>query len=373
MSTPPRKEDCRGGRPGDADRRIDPPPIEPGMSVGDLVGKHYLAYNAARLREASLVMSEKMLAGDGLVILTLAGALTPAGLGASCVVPLLEAGLVDVVISTGANLFHDLHHGLDLRLERGSPFGDDRELRRLRKVRIYDVILDFDVLDKTDWFVRDIVAAMPPDAIGTADLHNRLGRAVLDRAGTTGRADKSLLAVAARLDVPVYSASPGDSAIGMVVAARRLTGRGPVVDPSKDVNELAAFVWDAKRSGRTTGVVILGGGAPKNFALQTAPHLEEVLYLRRPGGFGLDYFVQFTDARPDTGGLSGATPSEAVSWGKLLPERIPDSVVCYVDATVAFPLVTAAVLDAGRRRAPKRLYAARAETVAALAAACAAK
>jgi deoxyhypusine synthase len=335
------------------------------LSVGRLVERHFTAYNAARLREACLLVREKMLAGDGLVVLTLSGALTPAGLGASCVVPLIEAGLVDVIVSTGANLFHDLHHGLDLTLERGTPFGDDTELRRRGKVRIYDIVLDAGVLFTTDEFVRRVVARLPPGPLGTAELHHHLGRALLARAARGARPGRSLLAAAARCGVPVYSSAPGDSAIGMNLAAVRLRGAGPTLDPALDVNETAAFVWDARRGRRTTGAILLGGGSPKNFALQTAPHLEEVLGFRRREGFGLDYFVQLTDARPDTGGLSGATPSEAVSWGKVLPAQLPDTVVCYADSTIAFPILASFALGRGRRP-PRRLYDRRAELGAAM-------
>ena len=348
----------------DASRRIDPPRLRAGLRVAELVERHFLAYNAARLREAALIVRDKMLAGDGLVVLTLSGALTPAGLGASCVVPLLEAGLVDVVISTGANLFHDLHYGLNLTLERGTPFGDDTVLRRQGKVRIYDIVLEDDVLFTTDEFVRRVVARLPPGPLGTAELHHALGRALLERRRGT-RPERSLLAVAARCGVPVYCSAPGDSAIGMNLAAVRLDGRGPTLDPTLDVNETASFVWATRRRNRHTGVILLGGGSPKNFALQTAPHLEEVLGFHRRGGFGLDYFVQITDARPDTGGLSGATPSEAVSWGKVLPEQLPDTVVCYTDSTIAFPILTAFALARGRRPL-KRLYDQRARLLAAL-------
>jgi deoxyhypusine synthase len=120
-----------------------------------------------------------------------------------------------------------------------------------------------------------------------------------------------------------------------------------------DVNETASIVLDAKRSGGKSAVLILGGGSPKNFMLQTEPQIQEVMGIEEKGH---DYFLQVTDARPDTGGLSGATPAEAVSWGKVDPDRLPDAVVCYTDATIALPLMAAYALARHEPREPRRLF-----------------
>ena len=141
----------------------------------------------------------------------------------------------------------------------------------------------------------------------------------------------------------------------MNIAARSLAGGSLEIDVSRDVNETAAIVYRAKKQGESA-VIILGGGSPKNFILQTEPQLQEVLGLEVKGH---DYFVQITDARPDTGGLSGATPGEAVSWGKVDPVKLPDAVVCYADSTLVFPLVASYVMTRCRRRPLKRLYAQR--------------
>jgi deoxyhypusine synthase len=346
-------------------RRIDPPPIEGGETVTELVDRALLAYNGARLGEACRLLREKVLAEDVTVGLTLAGALTPAGLGASVVVPLLDRGCVDFVVSTGANLYHDLHFALDLPLDRDSPFHDDAELRRRGRFRIYDITAEIDVLLRTDRYVRDGIAEEVGEAaIGSAELHHALGRRADDLERRTGRPGRSLLAAAFRASVPVYVPSPGDSTIGLNLAALALVGSAPPFDVSRDVNETAAIVHGAKTSGGKTAALIAGGGSPKNFLLQTGPHLEEILGLG--GDFGLDYFIQLTDARPDTGGLSGATPSEAVSWGKVLPEQLPDAVVCYVDSTVSLPILASYALSGGTRRPSKRLYDRREELVAAL-------
>jgi len=159
--------------------------------------------------------------------------------------------------------------------------------------------------------------------------------------------------------VPIYTSSPGDSSIGMNVAALALDGNRCVIDPNLDVNETASIVLDAKRGrgkkggGGRSAVLICGGGSPKNFMLQTEPQIQEVLGIDEKGH---DYFLQITDARPDTGGLSGATPAEAVSWGKIDPDRLPDAVVCYLDSTVALPLLTAYAHARHAPRPLKRLF-----------------
>ena len=344
--------------------RILPPPVGKGMRASEVIERTFLAYNAGRLREGARLLSERMLKPDVTVGLSLTGALTPAGLGVSCVVPLLKSGFVDWIVSTGANLYHDAHFGLGLPMHAGSPFLDDRVLRDEGVVRIYDVLFDYEVLLDTDAFFRQVLD-LPEFQVqmGTAEFHYRLGRYMAEREKTLGQGEVSVLAAAWRYGVPVYTSSPGDSSIGMNVAAMRLGGRGVTFDVSLDVNETAAIVYDAKRRGGKSGVWILGGGSPKNFMLQTEPQIQEVLGLDEKGH---DYFLQVTDARPDTGGLSGATPSEAVSWGKVDPDKLPDTVVCYLDSTVALPLLCAFAFDRVGKRARRRLYDRRAEMLAVL-------
>jgi deoxyhypusine synthase len=345
--------------------RILPPPVGKRMPASELIEMTFLAYNAGRLREGARLLAERMLKPDVTVGLSLTGALTPAGLGVSCIVPLLKAGFVDWVVSTGANLYHDAHFGLGLPMHAGSPFLDDRVLRDEGVVRIYDVLFDYEVLLDTDAFFRQVLDQPEFQAeMGTAEFHYRLGRYMAQREKTLGQGEVSVLAAAWRYGVPVYTSSPGDSSIGMNVAAMRLGGRGVTFDVSLDVNETAAIVYDAKRRGGKSAVWILGGGSPKNFMLQTEPQIQEVLGLDEKGH---DYFLQVTDARPDTGGLSGATPSEAVSWGKVDPDRLPDTVVCYLDSTVALPLLCAFAFDRVGKRTRRRLYDRRAEMLAVLA------
>jgi deoxyhypusine synthase len=352
-------------------RRIDPAPITGKISVADLIDESFLAYNAARLREACQLFTKKMLEPEVTVGLSLTGALTPAGLGISALIPLIKAGFVDWIISTGANLYHDTHFGIGLAMHQGSAQISDIVLREEEVVRIYDIFFDYSVLLDTDAFFRKIIAGKEfQRSMSTAEFHYLCGRYVHERERKLGIKDKSLLAVAYEYAVPIYTSSPGDSSIGMNVAAKALQGNLLAFDPSLDVNETAAIVLFSKRrplglngaagkkqKGRSA-VFILGGGSPKNFLLQTEPQIQEVLGIDERGH---DYFLQVTDARPDTGGLSGATPGEAVSWGKVDPDRLPDAVVCYVDSTVALPLITAYALARHEPRKPKRLYEHRAE------------
>jgi deoxyhypusine synthase len=354
-------------------RRIDPAPITASTTVAELVDEAFIAYNGARLREACQLFTRKMLEPEVTIGMSITGALTPAGLGMSALIPLIKAGFVDWIISTGANLYHDTHFGIGLVMREGRSDISDIVLREEQVVRIYDIFFDYSVLLDTDAFFRKIIAGKEfQKTMSTAEFHYLAGRYVHERERNLGLKDKSLLAVAYEYGVPIYTSSPGDSSIGMNVAAKALQGNKLAFDPSLDVNETAAIVLAAKRnasSGKTgksrgkqkpgrSACFILGGGSPKNFLLQTEPQIQEVLGIDERGH---DYFLQVTDARPDTGGLSGATPGEAVSWGKVDPERLPDAVVCYVDATVALPIITAYALAKHAPRTPKRLYDRRGE------------
>lgn len=345
-------------------KRIDPTPIDKNTTLADLVDDSFMAYNAARIREACQLFTRKMLEPDTTVGVTITGALTPAGLGISALIPLIKAGFIDWIISTGANLYHDTHFGIGLALHQGDAKLDDRILRDEEVVRIFDIFFDYSVLLDTDEFFRRTIEAPEfQKTMSSAEFHYLCGKYILERSKKLGIEDKSLLATCYEYGVPVYTSSPGDSSIGMNIAAKELQGGKLILNPNLDVNETASIVLAAKRGviesgkkskkGGKSAVFILGGGSPKNFALQTEPQIQEVLGIDEKGH---DYFLQLTDARPDTGGLSGATPSEAVSWGKIDPDQLPGTVVAYVDSTVALPIITAYALARHEPREPKRLY-----------------
>jgi deoxyhypusine synthase len=331
------------------------------QEVRRLIDEGFQAFNAARLGEACRVFTEKMLdpGEDTTIALTMAGALTPAGLG-GCVVELMERGLVDFVISTGANLYHDLHHALNFTLHRGSPFVDDVDLHEQGVIRIYDVLFPASVLLETDAYIRDFLVRSGLDGpVSTADLHYALGRDLIAR--QPGCAAHSVVAAAAAFGVPLYTSSPGDSSIGMNLAYHELmNGSRLMIDPNRDVNEICALIL----AGRKNGCLILGGGSPKNFYLQGQPTLWEIYGIPKGGN---DYFIQITTDQVVWGGLSGATPAEAVSWGKVNPGVLPDTVVAYADSTIAFPLFCEYVVGSTHgRRARKQLVHRRHELVAAL-------
>ena len=335
-------------------RRINPKAITGRETVADLVDDAFLAYNAGRLREGCQLFTQRMLSPESTVAMSITGALTPAGLGMSALIPLMEAGFVDWIISTGANLYHDAHFALGLSLHQGSHTADDVELREQGVVRIYDIFFDYTVLLSTDAFVRE-VSARPEfqRAMSSAEYHYLLGGYLREREKALGLTKRSVLSMAHELEVPIYTSSPGDSSIGMNVAEQALAGSQLRFDVSADVNETAAIVLEAKRTGGKSAAFIVGGGSPKNFLLQTEPQIQEVLGIDEKGH---DYFLQMTDARPDTGGLSGATPNEAVSWGKIDPDQLPGTVVVYMDNSVALPLLTAYALARHAPRPLKRLY-----------------
>ena len=316
--------------------------------IKHLIDEGFQAFNAGRLSEACAIFADKMLApeNEATIGLTIAGALTPAGLG-GCVIELMDRGLIDFVISTGANLYHDLHYALNFTLHRGSPFLNDVELYKEGVIRIYDVLFPATVLLETDAYVRDfLVRSGLNEPIATSEFHYRLGLDLLEQ--YPGCEEHSVVARAAKVGVPIYTSSPGDSSLGMNIAYNELMHDSRLmIDPNRDVNEVCAIVL----AGKQNGCVILGGGSPKNFYLQAQPTLWEVYGIPKGGN---DYFIQITTDQVVYGGLSGATPAEAVSWGKVNPGVLPDTVVAYVDSTIAFPLFCEYALASPNARRPRK-------------------
>jgi deoxyhypusine synthase len=329
-------------------------PIPKNVSVTKLVDDYFQAYNSGRLREASHLYTKLMLKNDVTIGMSLTGALTPAGLGGTCIVPLIKSGFVDWIVSSGANLYHDAHFALGHTMHCGSPFLDDKILRKEGVVRIYDILFDYNVLLSTDEFFRKIIRFPEfQTEMSTSELHYKIGRYILERERVLKIKNRSILSAAYLAGVPIYTSAPGDSSIGMNIAEIALSGYKTRINVLADVNETAAIVLNAKRNNGKSGVLIVGGGSPKNFLLQTEPHLQEVLKIDEKGH---DYFLQITDARPDTGGLSGATPSEAVSWGKINPDQLSNTVVIYSDSTIILPIITSYALGNVKPRKLKRLY-----------------
>jgi len=324
--------------------------LKKNLTIVALVENHFQSYNSGRLNEACQLLTQKMLnpKKDVTIGLTMAGALTPAGIS-GMVVSMMEQGFVDFIIATGANLYHDVHFALGLELRKGSWEIDDGTLWNNGIVRIYDTYLGADTLIKTDKFVEDILAFdedRPTGAVSSSVLHNYIGRKILEKAP---HPEISILAQAAIMNVPIYTSSPGDSTFGMNLASYIFDGRTLTIDPNLDVLETTGIVFDAKENG----VIVLGGGSPKNFYMQTQPMLWECLGIEKGGH---DYFIQITMDSPQWGGLSGATPSEAVSWGKVNMKELKNTVVVYSDTTIAAPILFSYAISKAKPRKLKKLY-----------------
>lgn len=327
---------------------VEPLKLAGNENVADLIDHAYAAsgFNGRRLAEACHLYSH-MLRRDVTVGLTLSGAMTPIGMQ-GVLISLMRAGFVDWIVATGANLYHDLHRAFDLPVRQGHWEVDDNELADAGVARIYDTYIEEEgTLQATDKIVlralRDIDTREP---LSTARLHWLLGRFAKRAAPSP---EKSLVATAHELDVPIYTSSPGDSSIGMNLIVPRLLGRPMMLDPLADVIESAAIV----RQARQNGVIEVGGGSPKNFYLQTQPTLHQILYDTTGGGH--DYFIQLTTDAPHWGGLSGATPQEARSWGKI-KDAHRNNVVVYSCASLTLPLLAQYVLIRNKPRRPRRLY-----------------
>ncbi|MBM4160342.1 MAG: deoxyhypusine synthase [Ignavibacteria bacterium] len=344
-------------------KRVLPQPISVDSNIASVID-NMDAYNGGRLRAACQLLRDRYSAEDVTVGISIAGALTPAGLGPSAIIPLMKHGFVDWMVSTGANMYHDLHFAFNLPMFRGTHNVDDADLRDKGVTRIYDILFDYeDVLMETDRRLRKIM--LRPEfqkEMGTREYYHHLGKVINEHEQRNNLGEVSILAAAYRNGIPVFTSSPGDSTIGMNVAGLELLAEASglrdhfklKINPSIDVNDSTAIVLNAKKyENGKTGVLLIGGGSPKNFLLQTEPQIQEVLMIPEAGQ---DYDINITDARPDTGGLSGAPPSEAASWGKIDPTKLEETVTAYVDVTVALPLIAAYVLQTTKPKKLKRLY-----------------
>ncbi len=357
------KPQCPGKARYLCGKRILPTPVSPTTSVVQLIDSMD-AYNGGRLRAACHLLRDKYSQEDVTIGLSIAGALTPAGLGPSAIIPLMNHGFVDWFCATGANMYHDLHFAFNLPMFRGSHTVDDADLRDKGVTRIYDILFDYeDVLMETDRLLRQILVRPEfQKEMGTREFYHHLGKILDEHERKNGLGQVSVLAAAYRNGIPVFTSSPGDSTIGMNVAGLELLAEAAglqdrfklKINPSIDVNDSTAIILNAKKYERgKTAVILIGGGSPKNFMLQTEPQIQEVLMIPE---VGQDYDINVTDARPDTGGLSGAPPSEAASWGKIDPTKLEETVTAYLDVTAALPMMAAYVIQSAQPKKLKRLY-----------------
>ena len=334
-------------------RWLDGPMIEPlelmgNEAVADMIDNVFAksGFNARRLAEGAHLFA-RMLEADATVCITVAGAMTPIGMS-GVFISLMKNGLVDFMISTGANVYHDLQRPFGFPMVQGSFNADDNVLAEDGVARIYDVfIANDDTLTGPDALVHEALAQLDTTKpFSTALLHHKMGELAWEKAE---HPEKSMTAAAAKYDIPIYTSSPGDSAIGMNLIVPQLLGKPINLNPMLDVIETTAIVGDANKNG----VVEIGGGSPKNFYLQTQPTLHQMLLDKTKGGH--DYCLQLTVEPPHWGGLSGATPSEARSWGKIRDAH-KDNVVVYSCASITFPLLAQYVLARVKPRPHRRLF-----------------
>lgn len=331
---------------------INPLELEGAEQVADLIDNVYAksGYNARRLAEAAHLF-RRMIDNNATICLTLAGAMTPIGMS-GVLNSLIRAGFVDCMISTGANLYHDLHRPFARPMVQGHFMADDNKLAETGVARIYDVFIeDEDTLMATDRIILRTMRSVPYDQpLSTAEFHYALGQRVRQDAETP---EWSFLATATEYDLPIYTSSPGDSSIAMNLTVPYLFDEHRILlDPVKDIIETSAIV----RAADKNGVIIVGGGSPKNFYLQTQPTLHQIFQDDSRGGH--DYFIQLGVDSPQWGGLSGATPSEARSWGKV-KDAMVNNVVVYSCASLTLPLLAQYALARCKPRPHRRLYAQR--------------
>lgn len=330
-------------------KKIDPPEISANMSISDMVDLfRNTGYNARRLAEAADIL-KRMIESNATVCLTISGALTPIGFG-KMIATMIEKGFVDWIVTTGANAYHDLHFAYDLPVRQGHFDVDDDILYSKQIVRIYDVyIKEYGTLQSQDLIIqRNIQKIYQKDKDivngSTADLSYLIGKEASEKSKSP---EKSFMVEAFKSNVPIYMPALSDSSIGLNMLPSMLDGNRSI-NPIKDIAESTAILWKSKISGGFE----LGGGVPKNFFQQTGPALYQILKIKEGGH---DYIVQLTDARPDTGGLSGATLQEGKSWGKIKTSH-KGNVIVYGDSSVYFPILCSYLLSECKPRERKQIF-----------------
>jgi len=320
--------------------------LSPKMTIEELVEIYSrTGFNGRQLGEAAKLYA-KMIKENATICLTIAGALTPVGFG-GIFKTLIERGFVDWIVTTGANVYHEDHFAWGLPLKQGHSEVDDMILYDKEIVRIRDVFIKFyETLEAEDQVIQKMFKDNLTDrSFTSAEFCNIIGKFSKEHSKFP---EKSFVSAAYDYDVPVYVPALIDSSLALNLAVHRLRDKKYHLDFVREIIEQGAILYNSKKSG----IIELGGGVPKNTAQQTGPLLDQIL--RRDSG-GQDYIIQITDARPDTGGLSGATLQEGKSWGKV-HDAHNDVITVYADSTIAFPILALYVLSNQKSRKPKRLY-----------------
>lgn len=340
-----------------AGRPVAPGPVTGRETVAELLQTRFPAFAGRGLREAHRLMRRSIEDGCG-VFATLSGAMTPAGLAASCVIPLIESGAISCLTTTGANLYHDVHRLLGRVVHELNPAGSDLALREERIIRIYDLGFDEETLLETDRFFLELLKRPEfQKPMTTPEMHYELGRHVAALEDRTGNPYPTLLAACFRHEVPVFVGAPQDGSIFLNVV--KLQRTDPAfrfrLDIARDVYQMGALQHRVRQLGHPTAIWIFGGGVPKNYTLQGEPLLSQILDVPARG-FDID--VQVCVDVADNGALSPCTAGEGHTWGKTSAECVEStSVYLRTDVTIAAPFLASALLsDPSCRRPPLRLF-----------------
>lgn len=339
-------------------RSVDPRPITGKEKPEELLEHAFGAYVGRQERTAFELM-KRSIDQNSSIFLTLSGAMTPAGLHQSCLIPLLERGLIAALTTTGANLYHDAHRIIGHAIREVNPDAGDLALRLSRIIRIYDLGFWEEALLDTDRLFSAIIRR--PEfqrSMTTPEFHFLLGKAMQKIERSLGSKKPSLLSTCYRLGVPIFVGAVQDGSIFLnVVKLKRLLGDQFKfqIDINDDVYAMAAVQHYCRHHfSKKLAIWILGGGVPKNYTLQGEPMLDQILNVPT-SGFDID--VQFCVDPVDNGALSSCPAGEGHTWGKVSVEAVEyGSVYVHCDVTAIFPWLTHALLsDPKRRLQPKRL------------------
>ncbi|HYR21261.1 MAG TPA: deoxyhypusine synthase family protein [Myxococcales bacterium] len=345
-------------KPFEKARRVDPRPITGRENARDLLDHAFSAYVGRQVRTAYQLMRRSM-EEDASIFLTLSGAMTPAGLHQSCLIPLIERGVISCLTTTGANLYHDAHRIIGHAIREVNPDAGDLQLRLARVIRIYDLGFWEEALLDTDRLFSALMQA--PDyqrKMTTPEFHALLGRDIGEMERALGVKQPSLLSSSYEQGVPIFVGAVQDGSIFLnAVKLKRLFPDQFKfeIDINEDVYSMAAVQhWERHHGSKRLAIWILGGGVPKNYTLQGEPLLDQILFVPTTG-FDID--VQFCVDPVDNGALSSCPAGEGHTWGKVSVEAVEaGSVYVHTDVTAVFPWLTHALLsDPRMKRKPKRL------------------
>ena len=338
-------------------REVRPSPITGKESPAEILSNAFPAYVGRQVRTGYELM-KTCVNENYAVFLTLSGAMTPAGLHQSCLIPMLEAGMIDCITTTGANLYHDAHRVIGHRIREIDPNAGDVRLRLARIIRIYDLGFDEDVLLETDKLFSALLRKQAfQHKMTTPELHYLLGKEMHQIEKALGVKQPSLLSTAYRMGVPIFVGAVQDGSIFLnIVKLKRLLGEAfkLEIDVNDDVFAMGAVQYHCFGTlKRKMGIWILGGGVPKNYTLQGEPLLDQILCIPT-NGFDID--VQFCVDPVDNGALSSCPAGEGHTWGKVSAESaMTGSQYVHCDMTAVFPWVTYAMLSEGISKTPTRL------------------